>query len=293
MVATALIQGQEHVFHVAGLKLVARRWGSLTGKPVLALHGWLDNCASFERLAPLLDGLDLVCLDMAGHGHSDHRPHLGAYNIWQDISELFAIADQLQWSNFSLLGHSRGAMVAMLAAGTFPSRIERLLMIEGACPRVALPQDAAQNLADSLRFLSACSQRSPSVYASFAEAVAARENGLFPLLHEDALLLAQHGVQDIGGNGGLDGYSWLYDPKLMAGSEVKFSLEQVESFVARIQAPTMLVLAKNGALKDSMIRQWIDDRREHWRIVEVEGGHHLHMSSHCDVVASLAAAHFQ
>ena len=34
----------------------------------------LDNANSFARLAPKLSGLRIVALDLAGHGHSDHRP---------------------------------------------------------------------------------------------------------------------------------------------------------------------------------------------------------------------------
>src|SRR5204862_6383008 len=47
--------------------LAALRWTSPSeGAPVrvLALHGWLDNAASFAPLAPHLPGLDLVALDL-------------------------------------------------------------------------------------------------------------------------------------------------------------------------------------------------------------------------------------
>ncbi|MFY0450190.1 alpha/beta hydrolase, partial [Xanthomonas codiaei] len=39
---------------------------------ILALHGWLDNAASFVPLSAHLQApdLDLVLLDLPGHGHS-------------------------------------------------------------------------------------------------------------------------------------------------------------------------------------------------------------------------------
>ena len=55
-------------------RFAALEWRNEKGLRALCLHGWLDNAASFIPLAPLLKPLDLVALDMAGHGHSQHRP---------------------------------------------------------------------------------------------------------------------------------------------------------------------------------------------------------------------------
>lgn len=287
MAEAALSQGLTQTFRAGALSLAAKRWGTRGGRPVLALHGWLDNCDSFAYLAPLLSGCDVVCLDGAGHGGSDHRNHLGAYNIWQDVADVFAVADQLGWDEFNLLGHSRGAMVAFLASGTFPERVGHLIMIEGACPRLALAQDAAANLAESIRLVTACVNRSRSVYTSFEKAVVARERGMFPIAYEDALTLARHGVRE-----SADGFYWVYDPKLMAGSEVKLSAEQVESFYCRITASCLLILAKNGMLTDDKaFGQWLE-LRDSWRIETLPGGHHLHMSEQSIGVAASIERHF-
>lgn len=287
MVETAINSGQTQIFHAGALSLAAKRWGVRGGRPVLALHGWLDNCASFAYLAPLLVDCDVVCLDGAGHGSSDHRNHLGAYNIWQDIAEVFAVADQLGWQDFNLLGHSRGAMVAFLAAGTFPDRIENLIMIEGACPLLARPQDAAASLAESIGLVKACVQRPRTAYGSFGKAVAARERGMFPIAHVDALTLAHHGVRRSAA-----GFSWRYDPKLMAGSELKLNDEQVESFYGRITSRCLLILAVDGMLiGDDAFRQWLD-RRDGWTVATLCGGHHLHMSEQCAQVAATIRKHF-
>ena len=51
---------EEWSFDIAGQHLAGKRWRCDGGVPILALHGWLDNCASFDFLAPQLKGVDLV-----------------------------------------------------------------------------------------------------------------------------------------------------------------------------------------------------------------------------------------
>ena len=51
-------------------RIAGLRFGRQGAIPVLALHGWLDNAASFVPLARHLAGLDLVAVDLPGHGRS-------------------------------------------------------------------------------------------------------------------------------------------------------------------------------------------------------------------------------
>src|SRR5690606_37312566 len=58
-------------------RIAGLRWGAPGAPRVLALHGWLDNAASFVPLAAEferagLDGIDLVEPDLPGHGRSAH-----------------------------------------------------------------------------------------------------------------------------------------------------------------------------------------------------------------------------
>jgi pimeloyl-ACP methyl ester carboxylesterase len=278
----------EVFFDVGGLRLAARCWGEPTGFPVLALHGWLDNAASFDFVAPLMGGCYLVCLDLAGHGKSQYRGYLGAYNIWQDVAEIFWVADQLGWDRFALLGHSRGAMIAFLAAGTLPQRVSHLSLIEGGPPRTATADRAPELLAESLRTVRLALARQRQYYPNFSDAVAARMQGMFPLVRQDAEALARQGVGSAS-----DGFYWSYDPRLIAGSEVRLSAEQVEAFRSRVTARTQVVLADDGLLvKEAAALDWLAASPQ-WKQLWLPGDHHLHMHAQCSPVAIAINAHFR
>ena len=95
------------------IELAAHLYGPEDGLPVLALHGWLDNAASFARLAPKLEGLRIVALDFAGHGHSEHRSAGAGYALWDYAYDVLQVAEQFGWARFSILGHSMGAITAV------------------------------------------------------------------------------------------------------------------------------------------------------------------------------------
>lgn len=287
MVKTSSSVSNQLYFDVAGLRLSAKRYGKKGGQPILALHGWMDNCASFEVLAPQLIDCDVVCIDCAGHGNSDHRPHLGAYNIWQDVAELFSIADQLDWPTFALLGHSRGGMCAFLAAGTLPKRISHLMLVEGVYPILGAEEDAANILTRAVEALLTVHNRPKRYYTTFEQAVKARANGFIPLGMAEAKVLAQHGTEKTS-----DGYSWRYDYKLTIGSEVRLTYRQILAFQKNIQAKTLVILAEQGLLIDN---KEVHEALEHFHqasIITLPGDHHLHMQSKNNTVSQCILKHF-
>lgn len=86
------------------IELAAQVYGPEDGRPVLALHGWLDNANSFARLAPKLTGLRIVALDLAGHGYSGHRPIGAGYALWDYAHDVLQAADHLGGSAFPCWG---------------------------------------------------------------------------------------------------------------------------------------------------------------------------------------------
>ncbi|WP_323844936.1 alpha/beta hydrolase [Microbulbifer magnicolonia] len=263
-----------------GKTIAARQWGSADGAPVLALHGWLDNCASFDRLAPLLGDLNLVAVDMAGHGRSYHRSRDANYNIWEEVEDVLGIAHALGWHDFSLLAHSRGAVAAMITAGTFPGRIRRLALIDGLVPPPAEDAEAPETLARAIAQRARYGARKPRHFESFDAAVEARKNGMFPLPDGAARALAERGTRPVG-----DGFTWSNDPRLMATSTAKLNNAQVQAFLDRATMPIRLVLATEGIV--NMIERLRPVLASHANIEvkEMPGGHHLHMEDGAEGIA--------
>ncbi|VEN35696.1 unnamed protein product, partial [Callosobruchus maculatus] len=111
-------------------------WGHITGKwwgprhvqPVIAIHGWQDNCGTFDNLAPLLvkGGLSVYCIDLPGHGFSSHLPPGQIYYIfWDGIHYLRRIVKHFNWKNIKLIGHSLGGGIAFLYAAVYPKDVDR------------------------------------------------------------------------------------------------------------------------------------------------------------------------
>ncbi len=267
------------------IELAAHLYGPEDGVPVIALHGWLDNAASFARLAPLLPGLRIVALDFAGHGHSDHRPPGGSYAIWDYAHDVLQDAEQFGWQRFSLLGHSMGAIVSVLLAGAMPERIERLALIDGLIPYTGEADTAPQKLGEALKAQLALAGKSKPVYAEFDRAVQARMRGVGAVSREAAELLAQRGLMPVPG-----GYTWRTDSRLTLPSPLRLTQAHALAFVRSLQCPATLVMAQQGMLlAQPSIAQLVADLPID--VVQLPGGHHLHLDD--DSGAGLVADCFK
>ncbi|WP_312915911.1 alpha/beta fold hydrolase [Stutzerimonas kunmingensis] len=265
------------------LEVAAHLYGPDDGKPVIALHGWLDNAATFSRLAPRLQGLRIVALDLPGHGHSDHRPIGAGYNIWDYAHDVLQVAEQFGWQCFSLLGHSMGAIVSVLLAGALPERVERLALIDGVIPYTGEADSAPQKLGSALEALLAVNDKRKPVYASFDQAVEARMKGVGAVSREAAELLAQRGLMPVPG-----GYTWRTDPRLMLPSAMRLTRAHALAFVSRVACPTSLVLAEQGLMMQPELLELVESFP--FDIRRLVGGHHLHLDD--DIGAEAVARVF-
>ena len=251
------------------IELAAHIFGPQDGLPVIALHGWLDNANSFARLAPKLSGLRIVAVDFAGHGHSDHRPRGAGYALADYAFDVLCVAEQLGWKQFALLGHSLGAIVSVIIAGSFPERVTRLALIDGIVLRSGPDIDAAENMGKALEAQLAHGHKRKSVHPTLDRAIEARMKGMVAVSREAAELLAQRGLMPVPG-----GYSWRSDSRLTLPSPLRLTDAQAMSFVRRVTCPTTLVVAEEGMLAGHP--ELLD--RLPFTLERLAGGHHLHLN---------------
>lgn len=251
------------------IELAAHLYGPKDGQPVIALHGWLDNANSFARLAPRLEGLQVVALDLAGHGHSDHRPAGSSYALADYAFDVLQVAEQLGWQRFALLGHSLGAIISVLLASSLPERVTRLALIDGLLPLTGKAKSAAERMGAAMQAQLELANKKKPVYQDQDRAIQARMKGVVAVSREAAELLAQRGLMPVPG-----GYTWRSDSRLTLPSAIRFTDQQAMAFVHGIRCPTQLMVASDGMLAQ---RQELLSALP-FDVERLAGGHHLHLN---------------
>jgi len=281
-VSTASTAAVERVFTLAGGREICAQVWEKPGAPIfLALHGWLDNSASFSRLAPLLNST-VIALDLAGHGLSYHRQAEAPYHLWDDLIDLEEIVEQLGGVEIGLLGHSRGAIICALYAAIMPERCQQILLIDGLVPEPVSSDKFPAQLRKAMLEFKRHATRTFPVYDSVEAAAKIRHQGMFPLSEMAANAIVTRGTKPVEG-----GVSWRVDPKLLAPSMIKLTSEQISALIADIHVPAALVLASEGMPKLFPFFAKNLQTFSNIEMVNLVGSHHLHLEDEVVQVAAL------
>lgn len=268
---------QEFVVDTDFGRLAGLRNGRTQAPKLLALHGWLDNAASYVPLAPWFDGFDLVAPDLPGHGASAHLPVAAEYSLIVAARAALAVADALGWERFHLLGHSLGGATASFVAAAVPQRVDRLLLVE-ALGSLSEPEErVGARLREAFAGMAAIGGKQLRVFSDIATAVKARmiANNLS---EPPARLLVERGVAPVRSDAGAAGFVWRSDPRLTLTSALRMSEEQMRALIRAIDSPTCMVWADpaQSYMPDAVRRERATLLREGELHVR-PGTHHLHM----------------
>ena len=264
--------GKPMTLQLEHIRLAALTWGDPENPPILALHGWLDNAASFAQLAPLLADYYVVALDMPGHGLSDHLPKGIRYHFLDAVDMVIKVLDKLAWDQAILMGHSLGGTVATVVAASFPERVTKLVTIDCIGPLSEESVQAPGRLRESVRMFNNAEKMQPKTYPDVNSMLQLRSK-INAVPAELMAPLVDRAVKQTA-----NGYSWRFDPALSLPSLSYFTEEQVLAFLRAIKAPTLLIEADQGVIVDNEL---LNSRKESivdLHCVSLSGCHHIHLT---------------
>jgi pimeloyl-ACP methyl ester carboxylesterase len=133
---------EERRLVIRGVDYCLYEWGSADAPLFVYLHGWGDTGATFQFVVDALRaGWRVIAPDWRGFGRSPCRST--GYWFPDYLADLHALLQVVSpAAPVRLVGHSMGANVAALFAGTFPERVLALVNVEGFGLPDSKPKDA-------------------------------------------------------------------------------------------------------------------------------------------------------
>lgn len=285
----AIRLGEETEFEIFGRKMTAKLWGNPAGYPTLAIHGWLDNAGTFDRLAPLLSELNIIALDLAGHGKSDHRAPGVQYHHGDYVLDIMSLVETLGWSTFNLIGHSMGGQISSVIAATFPDRVNQAFMIDGfAAEGTYSDEERVAGNRQAIEKMITGHTRPAKVFED-TQSMALRVTQATDQTLDAASVLVSRGHKIVDG-----GVSWRTDPRIRYPSSNRFTRNQLNIMLQQSTSPALLIVAEQG---DRWYQGEVPVSEIHHpnlTVVRLDGPHHIHLEAdYVNQVADLARAFFE
>ncbi len=230
-------RGLEH--HV--LEWDAAPSARLATPTVLLIHGFMDAAVTWDLVAPELAdaGLRVLAPDLRGFGDGARVPPGGYYFFPDYVFDMADLVEQLvpAGSPLFVVGHSMGGSVATMFAGTYPERVARLAVLEGAGPpdnQFAVSPDRMRQWIDDVRVVA---RRAPRRMPSREDALRRLANN-HPRVAEPILQTRLDALARPLPDGG---FAWKADPLHTTRSPLPFYAETWKAFAHRVRGPVLFI----------------------------------------------------
>ncbi|TQR14690.1 2-succinyl-6-hydroxy-2,4-cyclohexadiene-1-carboxylate synthase [Psychrobacillus soli] len=120
---------------VRSVNLHMKRYNIGAPKKVVWLHGFTGSSSTWKEVISLLpSSMELLTIDLIGHGQTDKPSDSAYYFVEEQLRELHALFQQLEWTHFTLVGYSMGGRLALAYAAKYPVDA---LILESSSPGLA------------------------------------------------------------------------------------------------------------------------------------------------------------
>lgn len=122
-------QAPSQFINIKGLRVHFRDTGERTAPVVVLLHGFGSSLQTWDEWSSVLDkNYRVVRLDLPGFGLTGATPEHD-YSDRADVERLADFLNAIGVSRSTVVGHSMGGRIAWNFASTYPSHVDRLVLI--------------------------------------------------------------------------------------------------------------------------------------------------------------------
>ena len=123
--------GDVDSFQRDGLTFDVRDAGPADGEPVILLHGFPQDSAAWDQVAPALHqaGLRTLAPDQRGCSPMARPRGRGRYRLRETTADVLALMDAAGLDSAHVVGHDWGGMVAWALAAWHPDRVRTLSVL--------------------------------------------------------------------------------------------------------------------------------------------------------------------
>jgi pimeloyl-ACP methyl ester carboxylesterase len=252
------------------------------GLPILCLPGLTRDNADFDEFAAALGGrYRLIRLTFRGRGESDHDPNFLNYNPGTEAQDVVAFLDHLGLDRVTVVGTSRGGLVAMVLAAIARDRLAGVLFNDIG------PEIAPGGLEVIMGYLGVPPK--PQTFPEVAAALKARMGGAFPDLSDERWQVLARRWFRATPEGGI---GLTYDAKLRDAVEAVSAQPAADLwplFDAFDGIPIALVRGANSDLLTSATVAAMQERRPDMIVAEVPDRGHVPFLDEPAALAALEA----
>jgi pimeloyl-ACP methyl ester carboxylesterase len=239
--------------HHQGLSISFEDIGA--GPPVVLGHSFLCSGKMWREQVPVVaDRFRVLNLDLRGHGRSSGVTR--AFSLYDAVSDVVAVLDELGIEKAVWCGLSVGGMVALRAALTCPERVEGLILLDtDAGPEVPLRKLRYYGMGLGARLLGIDPFLTPIARLMFGSTTR----------KEDPTLVSEWKRE----------FSTVHVPSMLRGLDALMRRDSLLPRLPHIGVPALvLVGAEDRSLPPALARR-IHDLLPNSRLVEIPAAGHL------------------
>lgn len=134
---------------VRSINMHIKRYNIGATKKVVCLHGFTGSSNTWEEVISFLPStVELLTVDLIGHGQTDKPIDPACYFVEEQIEDLRELLQQLEWAHFTLVGYSMGGRLAIAYAAKYP--VDTLILESSSPGLVDEEERQKRKLSDEL-----------------------------------------------------------------------------------------------------------------------------------------------